>query len=96
MLPHANHDTEILEEIQLETLVEKDWKLVVYNDDVNTFDHVIQALIEVCGHSPIQAEQCTLMIHYKGRATVKQGEYEELVQMRTGITDRHISAEVEA
>lgn len=96
MLPQSNHDTEILEEIQIETLVEKDWKLVVYNDDVNTFDHVIQTLIEICSHSPIQAEQCTLMIHYKGRATVKQGEYEELVQMRTGITDRHINAEVEA
>lgn len=68
--------------------------LVVFNDDVNTFDHVIRTLIEVCHHTPEQAEQCTLIIHYKGKCTVKNGSFEELVPMRNAICDRGISAEV--
>jgi ATP-dependent Clp protease adaptor protein ClpS len=68
--------------------------LVVYNDDVNTFDHVIQTLIEVCKHAPEQAEQCTFIIHYKGKCTVKIGTYEELNAMCTAIHDRGISADV--
>ena len=68
--------------------------LVVYNDDVNTFDHVIQTLIDVCQHTPEQAEQCTFIIHYKGKCTVKVGTYEELHGMCTAIHDRGISADV--
>ncbi|HXH19347.1 MAG TPA: ATP-dependent Clp protease adaptor ClpS [Chitinophagales bacterium] len=69
--------------------------LVVYNDDVNTFDWVIDALIEICGHTEEQAEQLTLIIHYRGRATVKEGSYETLLPMKTGLTDRGISAAIE-
>ncbi|HAI77382.1 MAG TPA: Clp protease ClpS [Microscillaceae bacterium] len=69
-------------------------ELVVFNDDVNTFDHVIQTLIEVCRHTSEQAEQCTLIIHYKGKCTVKMGSFEELKPMRDAICDRGISAEV--
>jgi ATP-dependent Clp protease adaptor protein ClpS len=68
--------------------------LVVYNDDVNTFEHVINTLIKVCGHSPEQAEQCTLIIHYKGKCTVKSGPFHDLVPMRHAICDKGISAEV--
>ena len=68
--------------------------LVVYNDDVNTFDHVIQTLIEVCNHTPEQAEQCTIIIHYKGKCSVKEGSFEKLKAMRDAICDRGISAEV--
>lgn len=68
--------------------------LVVFNDDVNTFDHVIQTLVEVCHHTLEQAEQCTYIIHYKGKCTVKNGTFEELVPMRNAICDRGISAEV--
>lgn len=68
--------------------------LVVFNDDFNTFEHVIRTLIEVCHHTPEQAEQCTLIIHYKGKCTVKNGSFEELVPMRNAICDRGISAEV--
>jgi ATP-dependent Clp protease adaptor protein ClpS len=70
------------------------YKLVVFNDDVNTFDHVIQTLCKVCRHTPEQAEQCATIIHYKGKATVKTGEWEEMAIMRTRITDAGISAEV--
>ncbi|GAB4395796.1 MAG: ATP-dependent Clp protease adaptor ClpS [Microscillaceae bacterium] len=69
-------------------------KLIVFNDDVNTFDHVIQTLIEVCGHTPEQAEQCTWIIHYKGKCVVKDGSFEELKPMRDAICDRGISAEI--
>lgn len=68
--------------------------LIVYNDDHNTFDHVIKTLVDVCGHQPEQAEQCTLLIHYKGQCTVKHGSYDELASMCTAIHDRGISADV--
>lgn len=70
------------------------YKLVVFNDDVNTFDHVIETLIEVCGHSPEQAEQCTLLIHHKGKCAVKSGEWDEMAKMRNQICRKGIFAEV--
>lgn len=83
-------DVAILDEV-VETDVHN---LVVFNDEVNTFDHVINTLIDVCEHTPEQAEQCTLLIHYKGKCTVKNGSWEELVPMRNEICRRGISAEV--
>ncbi|RXK52448.1 ATP-dependent Clp protease adaptor ClpS [Aquirufa rosea] len=70
-------------------------QLVVYNDEVNSFDYVIITLMEVCEHSPEQAEQCTLQIHFRGRCGVKSGEFDELVSMRNEICRRGISAEIE-
>lgn len=85
-------DTEV--EILDKTIETESKKLVVYNDDVNTFDWVIDTLIEVCKHSNEQAEQCTLIIHYKGKCSVKEGEFEELTGMRNAICRRGISAEI--
>ncbi len=68
--------------------------LIVFNDEVNTFEYVIDTLMEVCEHTPEQAEQCTLLIHYKGKCTVKNGSWEELVPMRNEICRRGLSAEV--
>lgn len=70
-------------------------KLVVYNDDVNTFDWVIQSLVEVCNHNPLQAEQCSMLIHYKGKAAVKEGELDELKPMKDGLSDRGLSVTIE-
>lgn len=84
----------IEEDIALDELDFQERELVVFNDDYNTFDHVIRTLIEVCKHTPEQAEQCTWLIHYKGKCTVKFGSFEELVPMRQGICDRGISAEI--
>lgn len=85
-------DTEV--EI-LEKTIETDVKkLVIYNDDVNTFDWVIDTLMEVCRHTSEQAEQCTLIIHYKGKCSVKEGEFDELLTMRNEICRRGISAEI--
>ncbi len=90
-----NYDEEVLVQDEVEVIAIEESKLIVYNDDVNTFDHVTETLIEICEHTPEQAEQCTLIIHYKGKCTVKMGEFDELVGMRNAICNRGISAEVE-
>lgn len=68
--------------------------LVVWNDDVNTFDWVIESLIEICEHTPEQAEQSALLIHFKGKCDVKKGELKDLVPMERQLLDRGISAQV--
>jgi ATP-dependent Clp protease adaptor protein ClpS len=78
------------------TVTEQVWKLIVWNDEVNTFDWVIQALMEICGHSREQAEQCTLFIHYKGSYAVLEGQYEKLHRHCTQILERSIQATVES
>lgn len=90
-------ETETLTDELIET-VEKlvDQKqLIVHNDEVNTFDWVIQSLIEICNHNPLQAEQCSLLIHYKGKASVKEGELEKLKPLKDGLTDRGLNATIE-
>jgi ATP-dependent Clp protease adaptor protein ClpS len=69
--------------------------LVMWNDDVNTFDWVIETLIDVCGHTHEQAEQCAYIIHYHGKYAVKQGDYDTLKPMREAIVDRGINATIE-
>ncbi|MEZ4973220.1 MAG: ATP-dependent Clp protease adaptor ClpS [Cyclobacteriaceae bacterium] len=79
----------------LESVETTDMKgLVVFNDDFNTFEHVIQTLINVCNHSPQQAEQCTWIIHYRGKCTVKTGSFEELQPQRQAICERGIDAKI--
>jgi ATP-dependent Clp protease adaptor protein ClpS len=89
-----DHDTEVLELQDTSTGTKSGHDLIVFNDDVNTFDHVIDTLIDVCDHTPEQAEQCTLIIHYKGKCSVKMGDLDDLIPMRNAICDRGISAEV--
>ena len=69
-------------------------KLVLYNDDVNTFDFVIESLIEVCKHTLEQAEQCTMLVHYKGKCTVKTGDMEMLMPMRQKLLGRGLTSEI--
>ncbi|UXX78334.1 ATP-dependent Clp protease adaptor ClpS [Reichenbachiella carrageenanivorans] len=66
--------------------------LVVFNDEVNSFDHVIETLVKVCKHERHQAEQCTYIIHFKGKCLVKKGTYDMLKPMREGIVDAGINA----
>jgi ATP-dependent Clp protease adaptor protein ClpS len=82
-------DTDIL------TDLESPYSLIVWNDEVNSFDWVIQTLIEVCKHSTEQAEQCAMIIHTQGKYAVKQGSYDELKPMCEAITDRGIGATIE-
>ncbi|HMC01534.1 MAG TPA: ATP-dependent Clp protease adaptor ClpS [Flavobacteriaceae bacterium] len=69
-------------------------EIVLYNDEVNTFDHVIETLIAACDHTPEQAEQCSLIVHYKGQCTVKTGEYKDLEPRCTLLLDAGLSAEI--
>lgn len=87
-------ETDVLEETDV--LTNNGYSLIVWNDEVNTFDWVIETLIEVCGHDTIQAQQCTLLIHYKGKCEVKTGSYEDLKPMCDAITERKIGATIEA
>ena len=82
--------TDVLEEVI------DPFHLVVWNDEVNTFEWVIETLMEICGHSHEQAEQCAYIIHFRGKYAVKQGDYDELKPMRDAITERGIGATVEA
>jgi ATP-dependent Clp protease adaptor protein ClpS len=84
-----------LEEAELMVDVEHPFHLIVWNDEVNTFEWVIETLIEICKHSYEQAEQCAYIIHYKGKYSVKEGSYEELKPMCNAITERGINATVE-
>ena len=68
--------------------------LIVFNDDFNTFDHVINTLVKVCKHSLQQAEQCTWLIHYRGKCIVKTGSFKALKPMRDGICDAGIDARI--
>jgi ATP-dependent Clp protease adaptor protein ClpS len=68
--------------------------LVIYNDEVNTFEHVINALVKVCKHETIQAEQCTWIIHYNGKCAVKKGEFEKLKPMKDALCERGIDAKI--
>lgn len=87
-------EIDVIEENDLELNDIKLYSLVVFNDEVNTFEYVIQTLVEVCDHSPDQAEQCTMIIHFKGKCQVKNGDFKQLAPMRNEICRRGISAEV--
>ena len=82
------------EEMLVETAEQFPFTLIVWNDDVNTFEWVITSLMEVCGHTEEQAEQCALIIHYNGKYAVKEGEYSDLKPMCEALLDRGISATI--
>ena len=87
--------TSNLEEIGLLTETSPNYTLIVWNDEVNTFEWVIETLIEVCNHTQEQAEQCAMLIHTKGKYAVKNGDYETLKPKCDAITDRKIGATIE-
>jgi len=84
----------IQEEVSVLELESNQSEIVLYNDEVNTFDHVINTLIYACEHTPEQAEQCSLIVHYKGKCTVKTGAYDELKPRCSMLLDAGLSAEV--
>jgi ATP-dependent Clp protease adaptor protein ClpS len=83
----------LLEEVLLETGPIRE--IVVHNDDVNTFDHVILSLVEVCDHEPIQAEQCAWIVHNNGKCSVKRGTYDQLEARCHALQERGISAVIQ-
>lgn len=70
--------------------------LILYNDDYNTFDHVINCLVRICKHTPEAAEQCAYIVHYRGKCAVKHGSYEELEPRCTALLDQGLSATIES
>ena len=91
--PHTRE--EFAFETDLLTEVESPYSLIVWNDEVNSFDWVIQTLVDICNHSTEQAEQCAMIIHTQGKYAVKQGNYEDLKPMCDAITERGIGATIE-
>ena len=84
----------VRERVSVKEAVQLDNEIVVYNDDVNTFDHVIETLMRVCDHAPEQAEQCSLIIHYNGKCTVKTGSFDKLKPQCTQLLEAGLSAEI--
>jgi ATP-dependent Clp protease adaptor protein ClpS len=84
----------IQEEVSIAEAVDQNNQIVLYNDDVNTFDHVIETLVSVCEHTAIQAEQCAILVHYKGKCTVKTGSLEELKPQCSSLLEAGLSAEL--
>lgn len=93
-IPEMSTKEKVLEEVLVEEATGLNREIVLYNDDVNTFDHVIDTLIAVCNHTAEQAEQCAILVHYKGQCTVKTGAYEELVPQCSALLDAGLSAEI--
>jgi ATP-dependent Clp protease adaptor protein ClpS len=93
------HDPRPVELNEMETdteiATENTCNLIVWNDEVNTFEWVIETLMDVCGHSGEQAEQCAMLIHTQGKYAVKNGSYDDLKPMCDEITDRGIGATIE-
>ena len=88
-----DYDTREDREVMVD--LEHPFHLIVWNDEINTFEWVIETLIEICIHRHEQAEQSAYIIHYKGKYSVKEGNYEELKPMCDAITERGINATVE-
>lgn len=88
--PSREYEEEVL---VLEDSIEEN-KIVLWNDDFNTFDFVIECLIEICGHTLEQAQQCTFLVHYKGKCTVKSGSYEDLKPMNEKLLSRGLTSEL--
>ncbi len=84
----------VLEEVLVEESVGFNNEIVLFNDDVNTFDHVIETLIRVCNHAAEQAEQCAILVHYKGKCTVKTGSFDELKPQCLQLLEAGLSAEI--
>lgn len=89
-----NTKEEVLEQKKTDTKKNKNHEIVLFNDEYNTFDHVIETLIYACDHTPEQAEQCSLLVHYKGKCTVKTGPYNDLKPRCSKLLEAGLSAEI--
>ncbi|HMZ46726.1 MAG TPA: ATP-dependent Clp protease adaptor ClpS [Chitinophagaceae bacterium] len=97
MLLHSKTNSNSKEQVDVDVLEISisPFQLIVWNDEVNTFEWVIKSLIEVCNHTEEQAEQCAFLIHFKGKYAVKNGDYDTLKPMCNSITERGINATIE-
>lgn len=84
----------VQEDVDVLEMLTPKHEIILHNDDVNTFDFVIESLISVCEHTLEQAEQCTVLVHYKGKCAVKTGEYDELKPKCSKLQELGLSAEL--
>lgn len=82
--------------IKIEEILSKPYILMVHNDDYNTFDHVIECLIKICGHDQEQASQCAHLIHFTGKCDVKRGEHEVILKMHNKLKSAGLSTTIES
>ena len=95
MIVTTDFDIKELNISETNTVSNYPFTLIVWNDDTNTFEWIIESLIEVCHHTEEQAEQCAMIIHFQGKYAVKNGEFDSLKVMCSAITDRGINATIE-
>lgn len=95
--PRSSTDTETIFSEEVENAVKDllNRKIILHNDDHNSFDHVIACLMEYCEHSSLQAEQCALIVHYNGKAEIKRGSFEDLKPICEALLENGLSAEIQ-
>lgn len=91
-MSHYQPDTELVEEVSATTSTARE--IILHNDDVNTFEHVIVSLMDICDHEPTQAEQCAWLVHYMGKCSVKRGSMDRLRPMCEALCLRGLSAAI--
>jgi ATP-dependent Clp protease adaptor protein ClpS len=91
LLPELDEEVLLLVKEKTEDVLD----IVLYNDDVNTFDFVIESLIRYCDHDPIQAEQCTFLVHYTGKCAVKKGSFKDLKPICSALLEQGLTAEIQ-
>jgi len=82
-------------DLDVDIKTEDEKQIVIFNDDVNTFEHIIVSLIDLCDHSSVQAEQCAYMIHHNGKCSVKKGSYKKLKPICSALLEKGINAEIQ-
>jgi ATP-dependent Clp protease adaptor protein ClpS len=89
------HEEKTQSDVLLKDTGMEEFELVLYNDDHNTFEHVINCLVKYCKHDVCQAEQCAWIVHSNGKCVVKHGIYEDLEPICVGLLDKGLSAKIE-
>jgi ATP-dependent Clp protease adaptor protein ClpS len=88
-------DTEVLEKPLAKKKIEQLRDLILHNDDVNSFDFVIETLVDVCSHNPLQAEQCAYIVHHIGKCGIKKGSFTDLKPMCETLLSKGLSATID-
>tara|TARA_B100001063_G_C16444561_1_gene395225 strand:- start:212 stop:520 length:309 start_codon:yes stop_codon:yes gene_type:complete len=91
-ISNPKESPEVAERVLLKN--DQEHEIILYNDDVNTFDHVIRCLIKICEHTFMQAEQCAYLVHFTGKCIVKTGSLEDLSPRCTALLNEGLSAEI--
>ena len=91
-----NNSTETKQEESVEIKKEKNHHIVLFNDELNSFDHVIECLVKYCRHNTIQAEQCASIVHFNGKCSVKVGDIDSLIGINNSLTENKLNSEIQS